>query len=56
MRKKSYTGRQEFQTRIKRAARGGQVLPMSYLELEKINKKLGAILLILTKLVGAEES
>ena len=42
--------------RLARAAMSGQVLPMSYLELEKINKKLGAILLILTKLVGAEES
>jgi hypothetical protein len=43
------------QSRIRRAAKGGQVLPMSYLELEKINNKLGAILLILTKLIREEK-
>jgi hypothetical protein len=41
--------------RVRLAARHGQVLPMSYIELEKINKKLGAILLILTKMYGEEE-
>ena len=42
-------------TRMRRSAAAGYTQSMIFLELEKINSKLGGILLLLTKKVGEEE-
>ncbi len=47
--------RSPVRTRIRKGARNGYLQPMIFLELEKINNKMGAILILLSKMVGEEE-
>ena len=42
-------------TRLRKGASNGYTQPLIFLELEKMNSKLGAILLLLTKIIGEEE-
>ena len=39
-------------TRLMKGARNGYLQPMILLELEKLNNKMGALLILLSKLVG----
>ena len=47
--------RSPIRQRLRKGARNGYLQPMIFLELEKINNKMGAILILLSKMVGDEE-